>query len=576
MKTIKNKMTTHAKLNLTCLFAKLKSLKLKNISVPWYVMFYAVTAYYASVLNLQILSHFYRILDDSDHVTFIFSLTPPLVLFSALCIVFLCFLFRYVFKTVLSVLIIVGAVTGHFAYRYGTIFDYDMMVNLLQTHTGEAKSYISFESVFNAVLFGIIPASLLCLVKIRWPKTILRGILGRVAIFAVAVLTLAGIGSLYYQNYASICRNNPILRKEISPYNFIWFGYKAVKDTYFPSRIEFQKLAGDSIIDNPGERPEIFVVVLGETARAQNFKHNGYQRDTTPFTESIENFTKFSPVQSCGTATAVSVPCMFSNMKRENYDENSAKNSSSLVDIIKYAGYDVVWYDNDGGCKGVCDRVPNEDLLISDPEFKGLCTTDSCYDEVLLKRLHTRVAKAARKQKSTVIFLHLIGSHGPTYFERLPDDKKVFKPSCERSDIENCSVEQIVNSYDNTIYYTDYILSKVVEELKTYEKNFGTAMFYISDHGESLGEKGLFLHGAPYAIAPDYQKEVPMMTWFADSFSEDHHMDLDCLKSEAKKERFSQDNFFHSLLGILDVNTSFYNEKLDLFSKCRVWNRTER
>lgn len=99
-----------------------------------------------------------------------------------------------------------------------------------------------------------------------------------------------------------------------------------------------------------------------------------------------------------------------------------------------------------------------------------------------------------------MIFLHLIRSHGPTYFQRLPDDKKVFKTSCERSDIENCSVEQIVNSYDNTLYYTDYILSKVVDELKPYEKDFGTAMFYISDHGESLGENGLFTHGAPYAL----------------------------------------------------------------------------
>lgn len=571
MNTIKKFIPTLADFNLKAIFTKLR-----NLTLPWYVVFYAVTIYYATVLNVQILSHFYRILDDSDNVSFIFSLTPPLVLFSALSIIFLCFLFKYVFKVALSILIIAGAITGHFAYRYGTIFDYDMMINLLQTHTGEAKSYISFESIFNAVVFGVIPALILWIVKIRWPKTILRAFLGRVLIFAVALLTIVGIGSAYYQNYASIGRNNPILRKEISPYNFVWFGYKALKDTYFPTKVEFKKLAGDSIIDNPEERPEIFVVVLGETARAQNFKHNGYERNTTPFTENLDNFTKFSPVQSCGTATAVSVPCMFSNMKRTNYDETKAKNSSSLVDVVKYAGYDVAWYDNDGGCKGVCDRIPNEDLLPSDPEFKGLCSSDSCYDEVLLKRLHTRVAKAAKNKKSTVIFLHLIGSHGPTYFQRLPDDKKVFKPSCERSDIENCSVEQIVNSYDNTLYYTDYILSKVVDELKPYEKDFGTAMFYISDHGESLGENGLFLHGSPYAIAPDYQKEVPMMTWFANSFVEDHHMDLNCLNNKAMSQRFSQDNFFHSLLGILDVNTSFYNEKLDLFSKCRVWNRTER
>lgn len=571
MKTIKNLKPTDTVSTLKSFFSKLR-----RISLPWYAVFYAVTIYYASVLNLQLLSHFYRILEESDNVSVIFSLTPPLVLFSALSIVFLCFLFRYVFRIALGILIIAGSITGHFAYRYGTIFDYDMMINLLQTNPGEAKSYISLESVFNAIIFGIVPAVILFTVKIRWPKNVVRGILGRAAIFVIAVMTLVGTGAAYYQNYASIGRNNPVLRKEISPYNFVWFGYKALKDTYFPDRTEFKKLASDSVIDNPGEKPEIFVAVIGETARAQNFRHNGYERNTTPFTDSIENFTRFSPVQSCGTATAVSVPCMFSNMKRSEYNEKKARNSSSLADIIRYAGYDVVWYDNDGGCKGVCDRVQNEILMPSDPEFKGLCTSDSCYDEVLLKRLHARAAKAAEKKKSTVIFLHLIGSHGPTYFQRVPDDKKVFRPGCERADIENCSVEQIVNSYDNTLYYTDYILARVIEELKQYEKNFGTAMFYISDHGESLGENGLFLHGAPYAIAPDYQKKVPMMTWFADSFVEDHHMDLDCLNTEAEKSEFSQDNFFHSLIGILDVNTSFYNEKMDLFSKCRIWKRSRR
>lgn len=206
MNTIKKIVPTISNFNLKALFTKLR-----NFSVPWYVVFYVVVIYYASVLNIQILSHFYRILEDSDNVSFVFSLTPPLVLFSALTIIFLCFSFKYIFKVVLGVLLIAGAITGHFAYRYGTIFDYDMMINLLQTHTGEAKSYISFESIFNAIVFGIIPALILWFVKIRWPKTILRGILGRVIIFVIALLTFVGIGSAYYQNYASIGRNNPIL-----------------------------------------------------------------------------------------------------------------------------------------------------------------------------------------------------------------------------------------------------------------------------------------------------------------------------------------------------------------------------
>ncbi len=318
------------------------------------------------------------------------------------------------------------------------------------------------------------------------------------------------------------------------------------------------------------------MVVLGETARAQNFKHNGYYRDTTPYTDNLPvlNFVKFAPVASCGTATAVSVPCMFSIMKRKDYNETKAYNSSSLADILKYAGYKAVWYDNDGGCKGVCERIPHENIDPASADFSGLCKNGSCYDEVLLKKLKIKLADSAANKKSTVIFLHLIGSHGPTYFERVPDDKKIFKPSCERGDIENCSVEEIVNVYDNTLVYTDYVLSKVVEALKPYQEQFGTAMFYISDHGESLGENGLFLHGAPYAIAPKEQTEVPLMTWFSDSFIQDHHMNMRCLANFAKKGGLSQDNFYHSLLGILDVNTSVYDEKLDLFSSCRKRERS--
>lgn len=545
--------------------------------LPWYVIFILVTLYYSTLLNMQLLSHFYRILEDSDNVSAVFAITPPLVLFSLLAIIFLCFLWRYVFKTVMACLIFAGAITGHFAYRYGTIFDYDMMVNLLQTHPAEAETYITFESVFNAFVFGFIPASLLLFTRIRWPKTFLRAVLGRLCILVCAAATIALIGAAYYQNYASIGRNNNILRKEISPYNFVWYGIKAIKQTYFPTKIEFQNIGADADIDNPGERPELFVVVLGETARAQNFRHNGYSRNTTPYTDDLpsSNFTKFAPVQSCGTATAVSVPCMFSNMKRSSYDETKAYNSTSLVDVLKYAGYRTIWFDNDGGCKGVCDRVRHENIDPDEPAFKGLCKNGTCYDEVMLKRLKAVLARSAKESRNTVIFLHLIGSHGPTYFERVPDDKKIFKPSCERGDIENCSVEQIVNSYDNTLSYTDYVVRQAIAELMPYQKDFGTALFYISDHGESLGENGLFLHGAPYAIAPDEQKRVPMMTWFSNSFIEDHHMNMKCLTEHAKFE-FSHDNFYHSLLGILDANTSFYDEKLDFFSPCRKWERSPK
>ena len=545
---------------------------MKRITLPWYVVFYIVVIYFSTVLNQQILTHFYTILSQSEGVSFLFLITPPLVLISFLTIVFLFFSFKYIFKAVMVFLIITGAQVGYFATKYGIIFDYDMMINIFSTNLAEAKGYITFESILLSVIYGFLPAAFLCYIKIRWPQSFFKAVWQRLLVFGIAAVTLIVIAVPYYQNYASIGRNNSILRKEISPYNYVYYGYKALKQMYFPTKIEFDEYGQSAFIDNPEERPELFVVVIGETARAQNFKHNGYARDTTPYTDNIENFIKFAPVQSCGTATAVSVPCMFSRQNREDYDEVKAQNSSNLTDLLKYAGYDVYWYDNDSGCKGVCKRINNVLISNSDPNLKDKCSSDGCYDEVLLPILKERLQIQAQNKQSSVIFLHIIGSHGPTYFMRVPKDKKVFFPTCERGDIENCSREEIVNAYDNTLVYTDYILSEVIKILEPYQQNFGTGLFYISDHGESLGEMGLYLHGTPYSIAPDEQKYVPMMAYFSNSFIEDHNMDLNCLENESKLS-FSQDNFFHSILGILDVNTSFYNEKQDLFLKCRVWNK---
>ena len=543
-----------------------------NIKFPWYVVFYVVVLYFSTVLNQQILNHFYTILSDAPNVSTLFYLTPPLVLFSALSLVFLVFSSKYIFKGAMALLIVSGASVGYFATKYGIIFDYDMMINLISTNVAEARGYITFDSVIAVFIYGLVPSVILCLIKIKWPKSLVRALLQRLAIAAVALVTLVAIAIPYYQNYASIGRNHSILRKEISPYNYVYYGYKALKQTYFPTVVKFDAFGSKSFIDNPEERPELFVVVVGETARAQNFKHNGYARNTTPYTDNLDNFVKFAPVESCGTATAISVPCMFSRQNRVDYDEVRAQNSSNLTDLLKYAGYDVYWYDNDSGCKGVCKRINNVLISKDDPKLQGKCGEDGCYDEVLLPLLKERLELQAQKQKSSIIFLHLIGSHGPTYYARAPEDKKVFFPTCNRGDIENCTREEIVNAYDNTLVYTDYILSQVVANLKPYQDKFGVGMLYISDHGESLGEMGLYLHGSPYAIAPEEQKRVPLMTYLSPSFIEDHHLDMQCLRNEAKLA-FSHDNFYHSMLGILDVNTSFYNDKQDLFLKCRIWNK---
>jgi lipid A ethanolaminephosphotransferase len=222
----------------------------------------------------------------------------------------------------------------------------------------------------------------------------------------------------------------------------------------------------------------------------------------------------------------------------------------------------VKWRDNNAGCKGACDRTGMEDLSSQAPS--PLCPGE-CYDAVLLEGLPDMLRRAER---DTVLVLHQKGSHGPAYHLRYPQPFEIFKPVCRTNQLESCAPREIVNAYDNSIAYTDHNLSATIDLLKTQSGAFDTALLYVSDHGESLGEGGIYLHGLPWSIAPDTQKRVPMLFWMSDGFRSRFHVDRTCLQKRAR-DALSHDNLFHSILGLLDVQTSAYRGDLDLFRGCR-------
>jgi lipid A ethanolaminephosphotransferase len=236
----------------------------------------------------------------------------------------------------------------------------------------------------------------------------------------------------------------------------------------------------------------------------------------------------------------------------------------NVVDIIHLAGADVLWIsNNNGSCKGVCTRVKTKQIDTN--QSNPLCYGEYCYDEALLAPLKSKLNGLTHK--NTMIILHMIGSHGPTYFKRYPKNKRIFTPDCQRSDIQNCTQEQLINSYDNTIAYTDLVLSKIINELNhVAEKNdIETSLLYISDHGESLGENRLYLHGLPYSFAPEEQTHVPMIYW-NDPMQND--FDLNCLKTSAKSP-ITHDNVFDTLLSIMSVRTKAYYIDNDPFLACK-------
>jgi lipid A ethanolaminephosphotransferase len=369
----------------------------------------------------------------------------------------------------------------------------------------------------------------------------------------------------FYKDYASLIRNNHQLLKSLSPSNFI-----AASLSYYNHR-ERANLPLVKIGEDAHQRPQMLngpkknltILVVGETSRTANFSLGGYPRPTNPLLAE-EDVVYFPDVASCGTSTAVSVPCMFSNMPRRHYDDALATHQEGLLDIIQRAGLSVLWHENDGGCKGACDRVPNRDMTALN--LPGMCIKGECYDEVLFHGLETYIKQL---QGNGVIVLHTIGSHGPTYNHRYPPAFSKFTPTCETKQIQECSQEQLINTYDNTILYADYIVDKAIELLKAHQEKFTTSLVYLSDHGESLGEKGVYLHGLPYAIAPEFQTRVPLLIWLSPDYQQRYAVDYTCLNRLATSQKYSQDNLFSTMLDMTGVQTREYVAADDLLATCR-------
>lgn len=522
-----------------------------------------LAAYFTCVLNLTFMRKVWVIFSTTDAISVPLLLTVPVTLFCLLVILFTPFVSKYIAKPLFAFLLVTAAMVNYGAFYFGAVFNKDMITNVFETTPAEAGSYLNMKLIVMILATGVLPAALLLLTRIRYAP-LKREILRRAVLLAAAAAAVFLIGALYYKDYASVARNNPKMQKDIVPTYYLSGTYKYLKARFFTPALPYQTIGADAKRVPLLEKENYLVVVLvGETARAANYQWNGYSRETNAFTADIPNVVSFQNTTSCGTATAVSLPCMFSMMGRDHYDAAKVPYQDNVIDILKRDGAKVAWIDNDSGCKGVCRNV----ATINVDTLSGLkCANEGCTDEVMLKLLDEQIASFGGREG--IVFLHLIGSHGPTYYKRYPKDFARFKPDCRTSDLQKCTDQQIVNSYDNTILFTDYIMSKIIADLKTRDDTYQTALIYMSDHGESLGENGLYLHGMPYGIAPDVQKHVPFMLWLSDGMIAQKTMDMECLHRTAQTGTFSHDNLSHTLLNFMDVHTESYDSKLDVFYKC--------
>jgi lipid A ethanolaminephosphotransferase len=477
------------------------------------------------------------------------------------------FSFRFVLKPLLVILFVMTGLTAYFMSHYGVQIDKSMIQNVFETDAREAGELLSVQLVLVMLLLGVLPALAVWRAEVSFPQG-LRG-LGRRAGVAAGSLALAVLLLvMFFKTLAPTLREHRELRYLLTPTNYIQAINGYLKQRY-ARKVVVAPLGTDAVkgvVGGDKTRRSVTVIVVGETARAANFSLDGYARLTNPQLALQPELLNFTRVSSCGTATAVSLPCVFSVLGREHYSDTQAYAQEGLLDVLKHADYKVLWRDNNSGCKGACDRVAYEDLSVPEPGNQW-CVADECYDERLLDRLPEIIHEA---RQDMVIVLHQKGSHGPAYFKRYPAKFKRFTPVCETNELEKCSRESIVAAYDNTILYTDHFLNKTIELLKASERSdtVDTAMLYFSDHGESLGEHNLYLHGAPYMISPAEQREVPFMLWLSEGFRGRYGIDQRCLAARTGQD-FSHDNVFHSVLGMLNVNTAIYNPRLDIFGPCR-------
>ena len=490
-------------------------------------------------------------------------LSLGVAVFALHALVFGLFAFGRFTRPMLAVLLVITSLAHWYMTRYAVVIDAEMIRNVLHTDMAESRELVSVRMVVHVVLYGIVPAVLVLLTR-RQQRPRGRRVLLRVGFLISMVLVTGAALGASSQGVFSLIRSDPALRYKITPGNYIVSLVNVLKQNSKAARGPRQIVGADA--HRPAEalvrKPRVLLLVVGETVRGDHWGLNGYARQTTP-NLATRNVVNFPDVSACGTSTEVSMPCMFSEIGRENYDRDEIRSHESVLDVVQRAGVRVHWRDNQSGCKGTCAGVSVETMSSADaPE---LCADGRCFDEILL----TGLAEKINSSKGDVlIVLHQLGNHGPNYFERYPPHYERWKPVCKTAELSLCTKQEIVNAYDNAILYTDAVLAQLIGLLETQTER-DAAMLYVSDHGESLGEYGLFLHGAPHAIAPKQQLHVPMTLWMSPGFIDDDRIDLTCLHAAANQPA-SHDNLFSTVLGLFDVQTTTYRSARDLLGSCRT------
>lgn len=461
-------------------------------------------------------------------------------------------------RPVLIGMLLLSAATAYFMDTYGVIISDDMLRNVVHTNAAEALELVTPKLFAYLLLLGVLPALAVARVRLRWQAPGAE-ILSRLKLAGAALALVVATVLVFGSFYASFFRAHKELRQHANPVYPLYSAVKFAARQFRSTRTgPVEVIGADAAIPASDVSRELVIMVVGETARADRFSLNGYARDTNPRLRG-KNVLSFTNFRACGTSTAISVPCMFL-LEGETKGAAAITRQENLLDVLQRSGVNVLWRDNNSDSKGVASRVEYQDYKSAGANT--VCDTE-CRDEGMLVGLQQYID--AHPAGDILIVLHQMGNHGPAYHRRYPPTFEKFKPVCRESDLNRCSREEIGNAYDNAILYTDHFLAQAIELLQKNDSRFETALFYVSDHGESLGENGLYLHGLPKAIAPDTQLHVPAIMWFGANF---HAVTPQAMLHRAA-QRYSHNNMFHTLLGFFEIQSATYRADLDILNEAR-------
>lgn len=497
-------------------------------------------------------------------INILYCISVFLTLFLFITFVLSLFNSRYILKPFLIIVVMISAFTAYFMNTYNVVIDHSMIRNAMETNFNESYDLLSFELIVYVILLGLIPSFVIYKIPVEY-GTFKQESFRKIKTLLITFVLIAVTILAFSKFYTSFFREHKSIKYYANPTYWMFSIGNYTKRTYFKSKNVLKPQGEDAAIHETDEdKKELVIMVVGEATRADRFSLNGYEKETNPLLKQQEIYN-FSKIASCGTSTAHSVPCMFSMFDRDKYSYKKGISNENVLDVLTHTKQvHVLWRDNNSSSKGVALRVQYEDYRSS--KTNTICEKDGeCRDEGMLVGLEDYIEK--NKGEDILIVLHQMGNHGPAYYKRYPKEFEKFTPVCKTNQLEKCTKEEISNAYDNAILHTDAFLSKVIDFLKPYSKTHETAMLYMSDHGESLGEDGLYLHGMPYFMAPDTQTHVASVMWFGEGMKED----FDIKKLESLKEQpFSQDNLFHTLLGMFEVETHLYKKEMDILSSVRT------